>query len=107
MLYIQKKRASAAVSKEIRRVKQENDWDHLNYKDTKAIRSAFDMLDKGTIRTELLKEQGYLCAYCMRKISNDGTTTIEHLIPITETGGRFSVSFLETGRSQPPCLRSG
>lgn len=86
MLYIQKKRASAAVSTEIRRVKQDNDWDHLNYKDTQLIRSVFDMLNKGTIRTQLLKEQGYLCAYCMRKISNDETTTIEHLIPITLDG---------------------
>jgi len=86
MLYIQKKRVSAAVSKEIRRVKQDNDWYHSDFKDAKAIRSVFDMMDKETIRTQLLKEQGYLCAYCMRKISNDATTTIEHLIPISLDG---------------------
>ena len=86
MLYIQKKRASAAVSNEIRKIKQNNDWDHLDFKDAKAIRYVFDMMDKETIRTQLLKEQGYLCAYCMRKISNDATTTIEHLIPISLDG---------------------
>ncbi len=37
MLYIQKKRVSAAVSEEILRVKKDNDRDHLNYKDTQVI----------------------------------------------------------------------
>ena len=86
MLYIQKKKASAAVSKEINRIKEENNWDNLDYKNTQVIRSVFDMLDKETIRTQLLEEQGSLCAYCMRKISNNDKTTIEHFIPITLDG---------------------
>ena len=88
MLFIQKKKTSAAVSKDIRRVKQQNNWDNLNYKDTQVVRSVFDMLDKRALRMQLLQEQGYLCAYCMRRIKNDESTTIEHLIPITIDGKR-------------------
>lgn len=38
------------------------------------------------LRNALLKDQGYICAYCMRRIpvkdsGTDETTRIEHLIP--------------------------
>ncbi|ALS37459.1 uncharacterized protein (TIGR02646 family) [Enterococcus rotai] len=40
------------------------------------------------IKNSLLKEQGYLCAYCMSRISLDGTSgdkmTIEHFHPISD-----------------------
>lgn len=40
----------------------------------------FDGLDKTQLRECLLKEQGYLCAYCMRRIHNEKDTKIEHYI---------------------------
>lgn len=40
----------------------------------------FDGCNKNDIREALLKEQGYLCAYCMRRISRD-TMKIEHWYP--------------------------
>lgn len=40
----------------------------------------FDGCNKDDIRDALLKEQGYLCAYCMRRISND-SMKIEHWYP--------------------------
>lgn len=39
--------------------------------------------DKGDIRNALLKEQGYLCAYCMRRISRE-KMKIEHWYPEEE-----------------------
>lgn len=38
----------------------------------------FDGLDKTELRECLLKEQGYLCAYCMKRIRNEKDTKIEH-----------------------------
>lgn len=43
----------------------------------------YDGCDKADIRESLLKEQGYLCAYCMRRISLD-ETRIEHWKPEAE-----------------------
>lgn len=36
---------------------------------------------KEEIRQKLLEEQGYLCAYCMRRIKSTSDVTIEHYIP--------------------------
>ena len=41
----------------------------------------FDSMDadvKQTLRESLLREQGYLCAYCMRRINDAQDTKIEH-----------------------------
>lgn len=38
----------------------------------------FDGLDKTELRECLLREQGYLCAYCMKRIHNEKDTKIEH-----------------------------
>lgn len=38
----------------------------------------FDGLDKTELREYLLKEQGYICAYCMKRIHNEKDTKIEH-----------------------------
>lgn len=49
----------------------------------------FDGCNKNDIRQNLLKEQGYLCAYCMRRI-NENNMKIEHWYPesmLTETEG--------------------
>lgn len=34
--------------------------------------------EKNELRLALIKEQGYICAYCMRRIRLDGVTRIEH-----------------------------
>jgi len=38
-------------------------------------------LDKPTMREHLLKEQGYLCCYCCRRVSNDSAMVVEHFKP--------------------------
>ena len=38
----------------------------------------FDGLDKTELRENLLKEQGYICAYCMKRIRDEKDTKIEH-----------------------------
>lgn len=38
----------------------------------------FDSLDKTELRDFLLSEQGYLCAYCMKRIKDAKDTKIEH-----------------------------
>ncbi|MGK3114414.1 retron system putative HNH endonuclease [Candidatus Pantoea formicae] len=46
-------------------------------------------LVKSDIRKQLLKEQGFVCAYCMRRINDDVTTTkIEHWVARTVNPSR-------------------
>lgn len=42
--------------------------------------------DKDEIKKYLLKEQGYLCGYCMRRLSSVKETKIEHLVPQSKLG---------------------
>lgn len=37
--------------------------------------------EKEDVRENLLKEQGYLCGYCMRRIQGCSETKIEHVVP--------------------------
>lgn len=49
-----------------------------------AVSQEFDLLPKEEIRQSLLEEQRYLCAYCMKRIKNDGLhITIEHWEPLS------------------------
>lgn len=48
------------------------------------INGGFDGLDKKELREQLLKEQKYLCAYCMKKIKKDNDVKIEHYIARNE-----------------------
>jgi len=54
----------------------------INYK--KAFNAYFDGCDKNDLRNHLLIEQGYICAYCMKRIRNREDTKIEHLDPRNE-----------------------
>lgn len=36
---------------------------------------------RNQVKESLLKEQGFICAYCLQRIDNSDKTTIEHLIP--------------------------
>lgn len=38
----------------------------------------FDSLEKTELRNSLLEEQGYLCAYCMKRIRQENKVKIEH-----------------------------
>jgi uncharacterized protein (TIGR02646 family) len=80
MLYIRKNMPPKKLTRRINEIKSSQEWKEIKDGDTKNIRAVFDQLPKEEIRQSLLEEQHYLCAYCMRKIKNNGqTTTIEHL----------------------------
>lgn len=84
MIYIQKMHPPKSVVEQVNKIKKSPEWKEISEKDTKAIRSQFDLLPKEEIRESLLKEQHYLCAYCMKRIENDGLyTTIEHWKPLS------------------------
>ena len=49
------------------------------------LRAHFDELDKKALRSALLHEQHFLCAYCMAQIEDNGRATIiEHWSPLGE-----------------------
>ena len=83
MIYIRKGPPSTEVSQEINRVKRDFDWSHVAKDDQNKARTAFDQLDKKMIRDQLFREQKSLCVYCMRKLKNDESASIEHWIPIS------------------------
>lgn len=84
MLYIKKGNPPAEMVREVSQIKSMPDWKKIEQGDTAAIRAKFDELSKGPIRRSLLEEQGGLCAYCMRRITDDGrTTSIEHMYPLS------------------------
>lgn len=78
MLYIRKTDPPDEVVRQISRIKGTPNWRRIQSGDTSLLRAEFDSLDKNILRIPLLKEQSYLCAYCMRRIQNDENTTIEH-----------------------------
>lgn len=43
--------------------------------------------EKSDVRTSLVEEQGYLCAYCCCQIENDTSIVIEHFHPQTSSKG--------------------
>ena len=47
---------------------------------------------KNHIKEQLLKEQGYLCAYCMRRISLNNST-IEHWTPRSKTDEKMKLQY--------------
>lgn len=52
----------------------------------KEVGAYYDGCNKDDIRVSLLKEQGGICAYCMRRISNhEGKMSIEHYTSQSET----------------------
>lgn len=78
MLYIKKMQPLPEVIDKINQIKRSDVWRNIPDKDVKAIRNQFESLPKDSIRYTLLKEQHGLCAYCMRRIHNDSSMTIEH-----------------------------
>lgn len=84
MLYIKKMQPLPEVVDKINLIKRSEIWKNISEEDTKAIRMQFESLPKDSIRYTLLKEQHGLCAYCMRRIHNDSSTTIEHWAPLSK-----------------------
>lgn len=71
--------------REVSTIKSSPQWKSIANGDTKAVRKKFEELPKEPIRLNLLEEQSYLCAYCMRKIENNGNSThIEHWYPLSK-----------------------
>lgn len=83
MLYIRKSTPPVEIIRAIAAQKSTPEWRGLSNGDTKGCRSVFNALPKNTIRDALLKDQHYLCAYCMRKIQNNQFTSIEHFKPLS------------------------
>ena len=83
MMYIKKESVSTDAAQEIGRVKRDFEWDKVSKTDKEKARVAFDQLEKSFIRKQLFSEQKGICAYCMRRISDDGSSTIEHWLPIS------------------------
>lgn len=94
MIYIKKGPPHRDVSTQIAEIRRNPSWKQIpltkpedpesakGYGDT--LRSYFDQLPKREIRATLLEEQHYLCAYCMRRMSNADDVIIEHWFPLSE-----------------------
>lgn len=85
MLYIRKVQPLPDVIERSNLIKRSEAWKKIPEEDTQAIRSQFDLLPKESIRYTLLKEQRGLCAYCMKRIHDDNSTTIEHWTPLSRS----------------------
>lgn len=95
MLYIEKTACPEEIAKAIDEKKDSELWrdtiDPANpvltekekHHSIQTLRTHFENLDKKILRPALLRDQHYLCAYCMSQISNSGqTTTIDHWSPL-------------------------
>ena len=78
MLYIEKGDSPIEMRHRVAEIKSSPVWRKIPATDTDTIRKeGFDKLPKDEIRQNLLDEQHYLCAYCMKRIENDCTTLRE------------------------------
>jgi len=86
MLYIKKMKPPTVVTDRLNKEKRSEEWRQIREEDTKAIRAHFDTLNKSDIRKALVEEQHGLCAYCMRRIVDDGNVmAIEHWFPLSQS----------------------
>lgn len=89
MLYIRKGTPPGEMRRAVSTIRSSPEWKAIQEGDTKAVRAEFDKLPKEIIRQSLLEDQHYLCAYCMRKLRNDGRSTIiEHWDPLSHSKER-------------------
>lgn len=89
MIYIKKQKPDKEVLDKIAEIKNSLEWKQSRESDTKSIRQCFDKLPKEQIRKNLLQEQHYLCAYCMKRIDDNPLyTTIEHWLPLSKNKDR-------------------
>lgn len=83
MLYITKGMPSPQFTRKRNEIRRSDEWHKIQKGDTKAIRAQFDLLPKEALRDTLLREQHFLCAYCMKRVMNNSHTTVEHWIPLS------------------------
>lgn len=74
------------------------DW----YFQRKTSGADFDGTDKSALRKSLLEEQGYLCAYCMKRIRQNKDIKIEHYHP-RNAENQFDYKNLLTVKFYPLC----
>lgn len=86
MLLIHKNKTPAAVGRKEAEIRSSSEWKAVSEGNAEAVRKVgFEKLPKDTIRKNLLEEQHYLCAYCMKRIENNPLhTVIEHLTPLSK-----------------------
>lgn len=95
MIYIKKGLPLPSISQKAAEIRRRMQWKDLDLnalldkeeaaKYTNILRSMFDEFSKDDLRTTILREQHYLCAYCMRRIHDDGKSTrIEHWYPLNK-----------------------
>lgn len=85
MIFIEKNPTPPKITEQVLNIKSMESWKRLSETDSQGVRNYFEQLDKSVIRNALYSEQHGLCAYCMRKIHNDETMTIEHFTPIKKS----------------------
>lgn len=91
MLYIQKENCPADIQEDIDRLTGTEQWaafpEEPSSGQSQVMRKRyFDKLRKWRVREALIAEQRGLCAYCMCRIKNAGsTTTIEHFVPLSKS----------------------
>lgn len=91
MLYIEKQKCPAHIQEDIDKKIKSKEWHEFPEKPSSAQAQAmrkryFNRLNKSNIREALISEQHGLCAYCMCRVVNSGsTTTIEHMIPLSKS----------------------
>lgn len=85
MIYISKEGLPGAVKGQIISIQKSDKWKRIPGHDTKAIRSIFDNeFPKAEVKRILIHEQHGLCAYCMRRIRDDGHSRVEHFVPLSK-----------------------
>ena len=94
MIYIKKGPPHRNVSTKAAAIRRDPSWKKIpltkptdsklakGYGET--LRNYFEQLPKTEIRETLLEEQHYLCAYCMRELSDVDAVTIEHWFPLSQ-----------------------
>lgn len=72
MIYIRKRKTPNIIVEKATAIKKDpaSGYEKLELpKDSTQLRFLFEQMPKATIRSELIKEQHGLCAYCMRRIT--------------------------------------
>lgn len=86
MVYIKKEGLPKEINSRIIELRKSEEWKNITENDTEAIRSEFDnSFPKNDVKKILLHEQHGICAYCMRRISMDNHSRVEHLVPLSSS----------------------
>ena len=85
MIYIEKEDIPREIEQKIIVIRKDEKWKNIADNDTDSIREVFDSdFPKSEIKELLIQEQRGLCAYCMRRISPDIHSRIEHWMPLSK-----------------------